>query len=317
MSILRKRLLTILVAVAVVFAFTPLLPGNASHAITMQDNWGGEITELTFSNYWNDNDGDIGYVVASGANVADVSVTPASVLSVIKFDGHISITPKKAGTATVTVTGDDSSTATIKVTVTEKYMKGAISHFTSLYNNTYGAKRLYVWTDASATGTVKVKGKTYKIKTAKADDISNIVRRTIKLKSPTKIKMGTKIYLKVKYNGVTYKKTYKFVSGTSFDNVKASGKKIKADFFNLHKGDKIKIKYKGKTYTKKIKKNYPNKNKAYTFKVKKKVSKSATLTITITNKYKQTLEKQKIKLVNGTFVWPDPDEDGGEDEYEE
>lgn len=79
-----------------------------------------------------------------------------------------------------------------------------------------------------------------------------------------------------------------------YNYITSSSKNVKIKVWNVHKGDRIKIKIGKKTYTKKISKNYSKK----TFKVKiKKAKAGSKMTVWIVNKYNQSLVgKDKCKV---------------------
>ena len=323
MSIVKRRLVTVLLALAVVIAFTPLLPGSASHALSLEHGDGMDPSEVVFDNYNDASNNDVGHLSSADSSVKIVKATSdkSSVASVSLFDGasnYVTVKPMGVGNTTIHITGDDNDTVDVPVEVTKSFMKGMIDSDTDLYDYHYGSPKLTLYTYAGATGSIKIGGKTYKIKKITSKKADKVVKRTIKLKKPSKIKLKSKVVMTINYGGASYKETVKVFSASVFDEVKGSKKKIKVKFYNIHKGDKVKVKYKGKTYTKKIKKNYDTKYKNITFKVKKKVSKTASMTITIVNKDKKTLCKEKIKLNNGEFWWPDEyeaDEDDYSDDY--
>ena len=80
-----------------------------------------------------------------------------------------------------------------------------------------------------------------------------------------------------------------------------TGKTVEAECWNLYKGDVVKLTFKGKTYTKKIKKNFKNKKKTLKFKLKKKPAFDAKMKVVITTKAKKTLYKKTIRFSNFAY----------------
>ena len=146
-------------------------------------------------------------------------------------------------------------------------------------------------------GTMKIGKTTYKFTVGESG--------RVKIKLKKVYKLNTKIKVTVTHNGYTVTRNFKFYSGASFDEVKASKHKVKILTNNLHRGDTIKVIYKKKAYTYKVKKNYDCKYKLFAIKVKKTIKKNSSLKIKIVNKDKKTLMVQKIKLDKWRFIQPD------------
>ena len=135
------------------------------------------------------------------------------------------------------------------------------------------------------------------------------------LKLPKVYKVGTKITCERTYDYIDnedYTKnvplpteTYKIDKQSYLTQAKLAtgGKKIRISLENVHKGDVFNLYYKGKTYTKKITKNYPKDDGEYAFviRLKDKMYKNSAFKAKITNKYKQVLYNRKIQLKNGKF----------------
>jgi len=75
----------------------------------------------------------------------------------------------------------------------------------------------------------------------------------------------------------------------------------------LHKGDTVKLKYGGKTYQKKIKKNYDIKEAKLTFTLKKKLKKNSKITVIFYNTFNQKLGSESISLKNWYYDVADMD----------
>ena len=117
----------------------------------------------------------------------------------------------------------------------------------------------------------------------------------------------------------TYKKTVKLASGTWVPKASGKKKKLTLTVSNPHKGDVVKVTYKGKTYSKKIKKDKDGKLYKVTFTLKKKLKKNSSFKVVILNKDKKKLDSENIKLTNWKYEYVEPEEDTGseEDYYEE
>ena len=86
-------------------------------------------------------------------------------------------------------------------------------------------------------------------------------------------------------------------------------KKVKIYAYDVHKGDLIKVTYAGKTYTKKVTKDYNNKNFTYIIKMKKAMKNNKWIKFKATNKYNQVMESMKTKMRKwDTELWFPPDE---------
>ena len=69
--------------------------------------------------------------------------------------------------------------------------------------------------------------------------------------------------------------------------------------YNVHKGDSIRVSYKGKKYTVRVKKNYDRKTHWFTVKLKEKMKKDTTFKIQVINKFKQQIYKAKVYMQDG------------------
>lgn len=300
MIIRKKQIITIVLSLALVLTFIPLMPGQQAHAMEMLH------PEMTLNTYGLDdnstyevNNEELAYANSSNDSIATVAVEGS----------RLDVFPKKTGTVYVTVTSKSHNTATVKVTITKNYFKGWLQDETEMSRCWYGTTKIKVFSLPGAYGKLKVGKKTYTVK-----KLGKTGSRVIKLKSPSKLKLLTPVVLTMKINGTSKTVKTKLYSQTDFDEVTGAKKTIKVRTFNVHKGDLVKVKFKGKTYTKKLKKSFDDKSKTITFKVKKKVAKNASMTITILNKDKKKLRQRKIKLINGIYPEPYEDDEGEDDE---
>ena len=297
---IKKQLFASLLTLALVLSFMPLLPGGQAHAIEMLE----EDMQLTEYDYILS---EPYTYVKDNTEIESVSSSDTSVAKAYFKGALLEVLPLKHGKAVITVKAVDGTSTTVNVTITKAYMKGWLKHAIGVGCSWYGSKKYEVRGIPGASGTLKVGKKTYKIK-----KLGKSGERVIKLKKVPKLK--TKIVLKLKADGQTVTKKFKVKSLTYISTVTGAGKKVKVNIYNIHKGDKVILKYKGKTYTKKIKKNYDDKYTSVTFKTKKKVGKSASMSLKVINKDKKTLEKIKISLEDGLYPPYDPAEDEYEDE---
>ena len=194
----------------------------------------------------------------------------------------------------MTITGTDGTTATITVTVDAAYMRGILAGEVGIGNAWYGTKKLVITGEPVTTGKVVIGGKTYKF-TIKA----GTTKAVVKLAKVYPLNKAYKVTFN-KYN-VAYVKSGKLKSNTRMESTWVTGKKVYVKCFNLHKGDKVKVTFKKKTYTKKIKKNYDGKDKTVVIKLKKAPKFDSKLKVKIVNKSKKKLYLKKFQLSN--FVY--------------
>ncbi len=261
--------------------------------------------------FWNggsgpasDNHEDIVKVKSTDEKVAWANFEPFS----------MTINPVGVGTCDIIATDAKNNTATIHVTVKPSYISSNLKLTTSLDNTWYGSKKIVVWSEPGATGKLTIGKKTYKFTIPKSSD-GTPMKKTVKLSKVYKLNTKIKCTVTVKSNGtkVSAKISDKFGPGSWVMGAKGKKKNLTLTIFNLHKGDVVKVKYKGKTYTKKIRKDKDNKNSKVTFKLKKKLTKNALFTVTINNKDKKKLDKEKLTLTNWKYEYVE-DEGYSEDE---
>ena len=207
---------------------------------------------------------------------------------------NLTLYPLKAGTDVVTITGTDGTTATITVTVDAAYMRGILAGEVGIGNAWYGTKKLVITGEPVTTGKVVIGGKTYKF-TIKA----GTTKAVVKLAKVYPLNKAYKVTFN-KYN-VAYVKSGKLKSNTRMESTWVTGKKVYVKCFNLHKGDKVKVTFKKKTYTKKIKKNYDGKDKTVVIKLKKAPKFDSKLKVKIVNKSKKKLYLKKFQLSNFAY----------------
>ena len=233
------------------------------------------------------------------ANVTSSDETVASVTRGSTWYTAIDIIPQGEGECLITVTGSAGNEINIPVKVTSGYTREHLKENSDI-DTYYGYKKLEMFSLEGAKVTVKVgkdKYGTY--------SIGSSTEKTINLKKV--YPLGTKITATFKYKGVQTSVTNKIGSRTSFDIVKSSRtspKKLKVHCTALHKGDVIKVKYKGKVYSSpKVTKNYNFQKWAWaTVKVKKKFTKSSKMTVWIVNKDKKKLYRNAdVKFIKWKY----------------
>ena len=234
-----------------------------------------------------------------------------------KYDTGVSVRPCGVGEATVyffdgSLPETSEHCYEILIKVTKEGMMKAAGNAAYIDDDSlgYGSTKLYVHAFGDTKIKIKINGKNFSGNTVVFDTTG---KEAIKL--PKVYKVGTKItcyrtyrYVKdddskatVTLPTVAYKIGKK--SYVTQADLLTGGKAIQIRLENVHKGDVFNLYYKGKTYTKKIKKNYP-KDKGeciFTINLEDKMYNSSAFKAKITNKYKQVLYNRKIQLKDGKF----------------
>ena len=161
------------------------------------------------------------------------------------------------------------------------------------YSLYYGGKSFNIEALAGTKVSVRI-GKEKKAKTITFSEDG-----TKKFAVKKAYKVGTKITCKFNYYGHTFSKTSKVEAYTSLNYAKANKKKLRLEMYNVHKGDSIRVSYKGKKYTVRVKKNYDRKTHWFTVKLKEKMKKDTTFKIQVINKFKQQIYKAKVYMQDG------------------
>lgn len=297
---MKKEVFTIMFAAIITVLFIGLMPWNSAHALELQDH------EFILKNY------EAVHVdtFSKDNSILKSAVSSDPSVAVPKIRGALlEIYPKKAGQATIFVEGEVGSPDLLKVTITKDYIKQWLKEETVVGNAVYGSSKLRIISIPGAKGTVTVGKKKYTIKR-----VGESGKAVVKLKNYAKIKLNTKVILKLKYDGQSVTYRTKMESTTRVVLVNGSKKKIKVLLEDTHKGDKIIVKYKGKTYTKKVTKNYLGNQKLFTFKTKNKVTKNASMSIKVLNKDKKSLFNDKIKLTDGIYPYDEAEDDDEEED---
>ena len=261
------------------------------------------FTQESFTFINADDDGAWFFTKDDSVDIASAVSSNEKVATVRTFStGILVVDPVGEGTAFITVTGTDSSTTKIKVVVSKNYFPNCLKNVSNVWYCWYGNKKLEVSSQPGAKCTLKIGKEKHSLKIGKKG------YATVKLKKV--YKLGTKITCEFTHGKYSVKLKEKVFSATGFDGVSASKKTVRVDCYELHKGDVVKLTYKGKTYTKKVKKG-----KSYStvkFSLKSKVKKNSKMKIVIKNKFKQKLCSEKIKLDGWHYTVKDGEEDEGD-----
>ena len=319
MKVTLKRLLTALLLLSIVW-FVPQkalakdpvqFPGATSVVI---DDLESAENAVFYNN---------GYMAENYADIVDWKSTNEKVATASIDTFIMSINPVGVGECDVTAIDEDGNEATIHVTVKKKYIVKKIGHLTNIANVWYGTKKLSIQSALGASGKVVIGKDTYKFKIPEKgeEEYYSFAGTTVKLNKVYKLNTKAKVSLTVKSNGVncTYTTKVKLASGTWVPKASGKKKKLTLTVSNPHKGDVVKVTYKGKTYSKKIKKDKDGKLYKVTFALKKKLKKNSSFKVVILNKDKKVLNKETLKLTNYKYEYVEPEEDTGseEDYYEE
>jgi len=231
------------------------------------------------------------------------------------YDTGIRVRPCGIGTSTVSLYDgnlpeDSEHWFKIDITVTKEGMMKAAGNAAYIDDQSlgYGTDKLLLNGYGGTRFNITINGKSF-------DEVYFETAGEQTLKLPKVYKVGTKIICERTYDYIDdedYTKnvslpteTYKINKQSYVTQAKLAtgGKKIRISLENVHKGDVFNLYYKGKTYTKKITKNYPKDDGEYAFviRLKDKMYKNSAFKAKITNKYKQVLYNRKITLKDGKF----------------
>ena len=306
---LLRDVSAVFLSLLLIAAFLPVLTGGTAHAGTVRMNVSEYCFDGTKSSVWifglwpQNEDG-------SANEEAVIESATSSDPGIVAIDSvhsdQVEIKAAGIGTSTIDITFENGDTASVKVSVKKEYFKWFLKEYTLIDGFTYGRKTVKIDSVPGTYGSVKIGKKTYKFK-ANSKGIAKI-----KLKKTYKLK--TKYVLTVKNNKLAGKPSYKvkgkFTSDTYLSTASRAGdKKVRLVIHGLHTGDKVKLTYKGKTYTVKIKKKHLKKS-SLTIKLKKKIpKKDADFKLKIYNKYKQRLANDPFTLFDGITTDPPDGED--------
>ncbi len=303
---LRKRYVIGLLAFCLTIGVLVIFSGSHAFAATATMNeseycfdGSSKLDEVPFwpvdgmgDTIWNK---DVGTAVSSDPKVAKVTEIN---------NETITVKPIGEGVCTISITFKDGDTGSVKITVKKNFNTGYLGASTTLNDEVddygqvdYGTKTIKIYSLPGTTGKLKIGKESHKYK------VNSKGKATVKLKKV--YKLGTKLILTGKnttLNGSpSFKKIYRIKSVTEVHEAKSAGnKKVRIYVYYPHKGDKVKLTYKGKSYTKKfdkrsIKKGY------ITIELKNKIPKTdTTMRYKVINMYKQVLDKGTFTLYGGT-----------------
>ena len=238
------------------------------------------------TSFYSDDFYDEHYIYPTTGRIESVTSSNTKVITIGSDD---SIYPVGAGTATIICTGSYGETAEVTVTVTKAFMNSYIKKKVTMADIKYGTTTITGSAPVGVTVNLKIGKKSYKA-TANSKGKYTISGLPI-------AKIGTNVYYSTSYRGGAVNLTKKIVkpgASISLSTVYRNTKKIKITITNVHKGDTVQLKVGKKKYNKTIKKDA--KTYKYTVKVKKKKKEGTKITVTIKNKFKQTMTTKKAKV---------------------
>ncbi|MBQ6497005.1 MAG: hypothetical protein IJI74_07540 [Firmicutes bacterium] len=236
--------------------------------------------------------------------------------AVLEGSKYFKIYPYSFGTCTFTALDENGKIiGTVKVTVTEEALDDIFKWENAVHSVfPYGEKYLIIGADKRWEGTeydLNIDGDSY----------TGTIDSTGKVQLDRIYPFGTIVTGKLKGYRSGVAAMYEFpTSGewalTCFCDVHvratAKGKnkkKVKIYATNVHNGDVVKVKYAGKTYSKKVTKNFTDKTMTYTVKMKKKMKNNKWLKFRVTNKFKQEIYSFDTKMrLWDSDKWFPPDE---------
>jgi hypothetical protein len=256
-----------------------------------------------------------GYYIASGSEkITSLDSTDKGIAYAevdINDSKFIEIIPKGPGTCTITAHGEGGGTLTFPVKVTKAFFLEEMKEEMQVWNDIYGSRKINVevFNIPGVKVSLKIGKKKYKTRVTGSN-----YRTSIKL---VKVyPLNTKYTMTFNYKGIKITRKDKLSSGTWVDGwsrvSKKSKKKIKISILNLHKGDVVKVKYKGRTYSSsKAKRNCAfGTTTDVTVKTKKNFSATSKFRVWVVNKDKKRLCRDEVIKLNNWYY--DPYED---DEY--
>lgn len=283
MFLKKSKLVSFIISLCLLLTLTPFLPGNAYFAAAeLKLNKTSIKIEDKDYDIWGDNEvkTESGSAAITSAKSSNTAVFKVTRIGNYNSNGelifYVDIEPVGVGSATLTVNGKNAGSKTIPVTVTEDWAKDVLKEKIHIGYNWYGSKQIEIRAFVKGTGKLKVGSDTYKFTASGVYDDYPIIKLKKRYNPKTKITLTF-----TDENGVTITKTAKITASTYPYEINAKSKTVKVTIYNAHKSDKVYLKYKGKTYTKKVSKDKDQKLTTLSFKVKKTVTKSATMKIKI------------------------------------
>ena len=207
--------------------------------------------------------------------------------------------PMSVGTTTVNVTGWDGTEVALTVYVSSSAFKRVLDYWSNADDLMYGHSAFRVYSLPGVKVSVKVgKDKYNAFKIPQAEEI--YVDKDLKANKRV-YNLGTKITVTYSKSGVKVVKYFTVKTHTDVTYASAKGKKLKLGCWDVHKGDKVKVKVGGRTYVKKVGKNYSYKDFYCVIKTRKSIKQNATFKVVVKNKYKKTLKSRTITLSGGSW----------------
>ena len=300
-----RKCVPVLLALAILLIM-PLMAGNWSHA---QGKLILSQTELTFtgediaaSSILTKNVSvelssvDIEKAVSNDPTVADVEYCAAR---------YVQITPVSAGECTITVAGTNKETANIKITVKDDWYQAYFEMYTYAIYHSYGCATVDIYGLPGAYGTLQCGPDTYEIDplVGMYTEDDPTVHTVVWLDKIYKV--GTRFTLTLGLDGVEANHSFKVLSNTDIRKVtvkKKAPKKVLVYANYLTRDDVVKVKYSGRTYKRKLQESDSSGDYvSVSVPMKQKAGKNSRMTVTIVNKFGQTLDKQSIRLSNWTW----------------
>ena len=209
------------------------------------------------------------------------------------------------GETTVTVTGSAGTVIPVNVKVGIPAMEKTLKCWSDVFDLNYGDPKVTV---SSIPGTrVKLKIGSHKYKdviTPPGENATSRKKITMKMMYDVKTKVTATFFR----DGAKVVKTFKFDSFTLPSEAEVSGKTFKLKCFNLHKGDKVKLTVAGRSYTRKVSKNYHWKNHTFKIKLKKKIKKNCPFKVAIKNIWGTRMCNLSESLIGGEWEY-DPEKE--------
>ncbi len=280
---------------------------NASYIHYMKEPLKLDKYEVTFDapGYGYPKDAVTIQVLGSSEGIQACESGNPSVAEAKSYGKYMYITPVAEGSCVITVTGTAGDKAEIKVTVTKAWDRYTLRYVTNVEDDEYGSPSVTIYTDRGVKGTFAVGGDAYSF--TAADGVAKI-----KLKKLYRYREAYTLVLQKGSISCTMKG--KIRCDTELQMVIASKKKPKLvtlDLESLHKGDTVRFRYKGKTYTKKIKKNGHNRTCRIRLSLKDKLKADSKVGIRVINRYRQTLCRQTVTLKD--YLYDAMDDSDGND----
>ena len=205
------------------------------------------------------------------------------------------------GETTVTVTGSAGTVIPVNVKVGVYAMEKTLKCWSDVFDLNYGDPKVTVSSIPGTRVKLKIGSHKYKDVITPTSDEDATTRKKITMKMMYDVK--TKVTATFSRDGAKVVKTFKFSSFTIPSEAEVSGKTFKLKCFNLHKGDKVKLTVAGRSYTRKVSKNYHEKNHMFKIRLKKKIKKNCPFKVAIKNKWGTRMCNLSESLIGGEWEY--------------